>query len=48
MDWNNFLIFFTQKWLIPQTEEEAQKAQIKQNENSKWWTEENENYIDLV
>ena len=23
MDWNNFLIFFTQKWLTPQTEEEA-------------------------
>lgn len=35
MDWNNFLIFFTQKWLIPQTEEEAQKAQIKQNEKFK-------------
>ena len=23
MDWNNFLIFFTQKWLIPHTDEEA-------------------------
>lgn len=23
MDWNNFLIFFTQKWLAPQTEEQA-------------------------
>ena len=23
MDWNNFLIFFTQKWLTPQTDEEA-------------------------
>lgn len=26
MDWNNFLIFFTQKWLQPQTEEEANDA----------------------
>ena len=40
MDWNNFLIFFTQKWLIPQTETEYQKAQTKQKEEFKmmnWW-----------
>lgn len=40
MDWNNFLIFFTQKWLIPQTEAEYQKAQTKQKEEFKmmnWW-----------
>ena len=35
MDWNNFLIFFTQKWLIPQSEEASQKAQIKQDEEFK-------------
>ena len=26
MDWNNFLIFFTQKWLTPQTETESKVA----------------------
>lgn len=31
MDWNNFLIFFTQKWLTPQTEDEANDI-INQNE----------------
>ena len=35
MDWNNFLIFFTQKWLAPQTEEESKKAIQKQNINYK-------------
>ena len=30
MDWNNFLIFFTQKWLVPQTEEEAKDAVVRQ------------------
>ena len=32
MDWNNFLIFYTQKWLIPQTEEESKDA-IQRQEN---------------
>lgn len=35
MDWNNFLIFFTQKWLIPQTEEVAQKAKVQQDRDFK-------------
>ncbi len=30
MDWNNFLIFFTQKWLVPQTEQEANDTIIRQ------------------
>ena len=30
MDWNNFLIFFTQKWLVPQSEEEAKGAIMRQ------------------
>lgn len=42
MDWNNFLIFFTQKWLQPQTDEEAQNAANKQEQqlkmvNSGYW-----------
>ena len=35
MDWNNFLIFFTQKGLIPQTEEEAKSAIIRQDNDFK-------------
>lgn len=41
MDRNNFLIFFTQKWLTPQSEEDSKKAQIKQEKNYKivnWWS----------
>ena len=40
MDWNNFLIFFTQKWLVPQTEKQAKDAIKKQNDEFKmvnWW-----------
>lgn len=40
MDWNNFLIFFTQKWLIPQTEEQAKDAVTRQDNEFKmenWW-----------
>ena len=40
MDWNNFLIFFSQKWLIPQSEDASKKAKIKQDNNYKmanWW-----------
>ena len=32
MDWNNFLIFFTQKWLSPQTENQA-KDVIQRQDN---------------
>ena len=35
MDWNNFLIFFTQKWLYPQTKEEADHAIMRQEEEVK-------------
>jgi len=35
MDWNNFLIFFTQKWLIPQTEEESKSALQRQDQEFK-------------
>ncbi len=35
MDWNNFLIFFTQKWLYPQTEEEAKDAIQRQDNEFK-------------
>lgn len=35
MDWNNFLIFFTQKWLVPQTEEEANSAIARQDQEFK-------------
>lgn len=35
MDWNNFLIFFTQKWLVPQTEEESNSALIRQDNDFK-------------
>ena len=35
MDWNNFLIFFTQKWLVPQTEEEANSALQRQEQEFK-------------
>ena len=35
MDWNNFLIFFTQKWLVPQTEEESNKAILRQDKDFK-------------
>ena len=35
MDWNNFLIFFTQKWLVPQTEQEANDTIIRQCVDSK-------------
>ena len=35
MDWNNFLIFFTQKWLVPQTEEEANSAIARQDNEFK-------------
>lgn len=40
MDWNNFLIFFSQKWLFPQTEEEAKDAVTRQDNEFKmvnWW-----------
>ena len=40
MDWNNFLIFFTQKWLIPQTEEQAKDAVTRQDNEFRmvnWW-----------
>ena len=40
MDWNNFLIFFTQKWLTPQSEEDSKNARIKQDRDFKmvnWW-----------
>ncbi len=32
MDWNNFIIFFTQKWLIPQTEDAANDIVNKSEE----------------
>ena len=35
MDWNNFLIFFTQKWLIPHTDEEATDIENKNDQNLK-------------
>lgn len=35
MDWNNFLIFFTQKWLHPQTEEESNNAIQRQDKEFK-------------
>lgn len=35
MDWNNFLIFFSQKWLHPQTEEESNDAVARQDEEFK-------------
>ena len=35
MDWNNFLIFFTQKWLVPQTEDEAKDAVARQDQEFK-------------
>ena len=35
MDWNNFLIFFTQKWLVPQTEAEANSALARQDQEFK-------------
>lgn len=35
MDRNNFLIFFTQKWLVPQTEEESKSAIIRQDQEFK-------------
>lgn len=35
MDWNNFLIFFTQKWLHPQTEEQANEAIQRQEHEFK-------------
>lgn len=35
MDWNNFLIFFTQKWLTPKTEEEANNVIQRQNKEYK-------------
>lgn len=35
MDWNNFLIFFNQKWLHPQTEEESNEAIQKQDQEFK-------------
>ncbi len=35
MDWNNFLIFFTQKWLTPQTEEETNNALQRQEQEFK-------------
>ena len=40
MDWNNFLIFFTQKWLHPQTEDESKDAIMRQEKDFKmvnWW-----------
>lgn len=35
MDWNNFLIFFTQKWLVPQTQEESNSAVARQDQEFK-------------
>ena len=35
MDWNNFLIFLTQKWLVPQTEAEANSALARQEQEFK-------------
>ena len=35
MDWNNFLIFFTQKWLHPQTDDEARDAVVRQDNEFK-------------
>ena len=35
MDWSNFLIFYTQKWLYPQSEKEANDAIIRQDEEFK-------------
>ena len=35
MDWNNFLIFFTQKWLVPQTDDEAKDALVRQDQEFK-------------
>ncbi len=35
MDWNNFLIFSSQKWLTPQTEEEAKNAVARQDKDFK-------------
>lgn len=35
MDWNNFLIFFTQKWLVPQTEDESKDAISRQEQDFK-------------
>lgn len=35
MDRNNFLIFFTQKWLVPQTKEESNNAIQRQNKDFK-------------
>ena len=35
MDWNNFLIFFTQKWLVPQTDKEATDAINRQDQEFK-------------
>ncbi len=35
MDWNNFLIFFTQKWLSPQTEEQANDIMDKSEQEFK-------------
>lgn len=35
MDWNNFLIFFTQKGLYPQTEEQSKDALIRQDQEFK-------------
>ena len=35
MDWNNFLIFFTQKWLAPQTEKEANETIARQEHEFK-------------
>lgn len=40
MDWNNFLIFFTQKWLTPQTQKQSNDAVKKQEDQYKiinWW-----------
>ena len=37
MDWNNFLIFFTQKWLKPLTEQEAKNNIQKQEEEIKMY-----------
>ena len=35
MDWNNFLIFLNQKWLVPQTEEEANHTVARQDQEFK-------------
>ncbi len=35
MDWNNFLIFFSQKWLVPQTEAESNSALQRQDQEFK-------------